>query len=157
MPVLEWRLAKVSAAVTTAVTKGYALVAKGGDEIPATVRRTVRFSLKTVRKMADSDGDGNPIFGCPEVAYGETDNSPNPLGSAIYLETLRTREYPTENTHLWPLSPARSAAHEIGHMFGGFHSDGGLMAPSCGAATVLSGYVLTPHTIAMLRRDILNP
>jgi hypothetical protein len=104
----------------------------------------------------DSDGNGNPN-GCPEVAYGQADRiGPGGLGAGIFMEVLRPREYPSDYANL-PLSPARTAAHEIGHLFGGDHQDGGLMAPSCGAATLATGYILDPLSIVRLRRDILNP
>ncbi|MGH9948645.1 MAG: hypothetical protein ACRD6X_15820, partial [Pyrinomonadaceae bacterium] len=98
----------------------------------------------------DSDGDGNPD-GCPEVAYGQADTQgPGGLGAGIFMEVLRPRE--SANVVNYPISPARTAAHEIGHLFGGDHDDHGLMDPSCGPdTTLMTGYIFDPRTIGRLR------
>jgi hypothetical protein len=100
---------------------------------------------------ADEDGDGNPD-GCPDASYGTTDaNGPLGWGSTVHMEVGRPREYPN-NYISRPVSRAWTAAHELGHLFGGIHDDGGIMTPSC----TRTGYEFAPVTIRRLR-EIMNP
>lgn len=104
---------------------------------------------------ADEDGDGNPD-GCPDASYGTSDaNGPNGWGSTVHMEVGRPREYPPDYATR-PVSRAWTAAHEVGHLFGGDHDDGGIMTPSC-TRSALTGYEFDPRTIRRLRHEIMHP
>jgi hypothetical protein len=101
---------------------------------------------------ADEDGDGNPD-GCPDASYGVTDTlGPNAWGSCIFMEVSRPREYPVDYASR-PVSRAWTTVHEVGHIFGGDHPDGGIMTPSC----TRTGYEFAPVTIRRLRHEIMHP
>ncbi len=103
----------------------------------------------------DTNGDGNPD-GCPEASYGTTNAfAPNALGASINMEVSRPREYPL-NYQSRPVSRAWTLAHEVGHLFGGDHDDGGLMTETC-IRSAVTGWAFTPTTIERLRRQIPNP
>lgn len=103
----------------------------------------------------DTNGDGNPN-GCPEASYGTTNAfAPNALGSSINMEVSRPREYPL-NYQSRPVSRAWTLAHEVGHLFGGIHEDGGIMATTC-TRSAITGWAFDPTTIERLRRQAKNP
>ncbi|MGI8788056.1 MAG: hypothetical protein ACR2HG_09880 [Pyrinomonadaceae bacterium] len=100
----------------------------------------------------DQNGDGIP-HGCGDASYGVVDDlGPDGWGAAIHMEVGRPREYPS-NYLGHPVSRAWTAAHEVGHLFGGIHDDGGIMTPSCER----TGYEFNPATIRRLRNVITHP
>lgn len=101
---------------------------------------------------ADPNLDGNPPNGCPEANYGfatPATSVSRSLGIVINMELGRPHEYPS-NYAGRPVSRAWTAAHEIGHLFGGNHIDGGLMAVTCNRSA-LDGWKFKPITIKTIR------
>lgn len=79
--------------------------------------------------------DGDPLSFLPNglinTAYGISDADPrmnNGQGAIVFAEDGRGHEYPADWTTRLGVSRAGTAAHEIGHLFGCIHDDGGLMA-----------------------------
>jgi hypothetical protein len=101
---------------------------------------------------ADEDGVMNPN-GCPDASYGVVDDlGPIGWGAAIHMEVGRPREYPSNYLNR-PVSHAWTAAHEVGHLFGGSHDDTGIMTPTC----TRTEYEYDPETIRRLRATMVNP
>lgn len=102
----------------------------------------------------DEDGFPNP-FNCPDASYGVADDfGPNGWGACVHMEVGRPTEYPPDYATR-PVSRAWTAAHEIGHLFGGIHNDGGIMTPSC--IRTADEYEFDPRTIRRLRVLITHP
>ncbi len=79
-------------------------------------------SAYQIDKRWDGDGAGPSVGGITDSPSGSGQ------GCLIFLEILRG----TESLH-WnqgPINTNYTMAHELGHKFGGEHTDGGLMAPS---------------------------
>jgi hypothetical protein len=94
----------------------------------------------------DEDGDGD----VPDASYGVTDSGyPNGWGSSVFMEVGRPREYPLDYASRPPLvvSRAATAAHEIGHLFGGEHEDEGVMTPTYNRAI----RTFDPRTLIKIR------
>jgi hypothetical protein len=71
-----------------------------------------------------SHTDGDPQKTEPNKTTGRVDAFNGGEGAVVFLEVMRRGEVPLSDV----VNRAITAAHEIGHLFGGDHGEGGLMA-----------------------------
>jgi hypothetical protein len=89
--------------------------------------------------ISDSD-PGLTLMGDESATFGIVDDI-NGQGALIFMECLR--EFPPTMT----VSEAFTVSHEVGHLFNGVHSDGGLMAQSLARTSVN----FSPQTLNRIR------
>ena len=90
------------------------------------------YSLGGYQYSTARDGDPRAFFsnGSIQTVYGISDvpeRARTGRGLVLFTEEGRDTEYPTGWTDP-PISRAYTVAHEVGHLFGCIHADGGLMA-----------------------------
>ncbi len=110
------------------------------------------YVLGSYQGEIDEDGDpssDDSLFG---IADGIPNLIPEGSGVSIFLELHNQREiaaYPTSNTSLARL--ATTVGHEVGHLMGGRHGDGGIMGTIIGMQVTVVSAEYDPTTIARIR------
>lgn len=99
--------------------------------------------------QADSANDGDPVS--DPLILGKADAlGPDGKGVCVFMEGASSHEVTSQAGSLIYNNATVTTAHEIGHLLGGLHTDGGLMADG----NTRSSLVLSPTSISRFRKQV---